>query len=250
MIEIKCCGRITDGSCYVIQSGKIKILLDCGVSEKKFRKYHMSSKKEITACFITSDRAKNYKRLYEMAKMKCPFYIPQKVYDEKIKEMEEKKRKRLNIIEENKIYIFDKLKIYVMKLENKGGVQSFGFIFQDDEDLVLFIKDFSSLKVKNSIINWKFTKIYIEVNYIGRLLEISMQSYLSGKKNELLEKINSQNGLENAIFYLSKFNLQNCKRIVCINLDPMLTDIPYIKNEVVTNYAIPTFCLDLCGHER
>lgn len=122
------------------------------------------------------------------------------------------------IIEHREVFNIGTIKILTIRVEH-GEMQNNAFIIKDEENTIFWGTDFSNIMIDK--LNFKFDEIWIECNYIPKLLEEEI-NYC--KDNELLftkyqRQLNTHLSLDNLVYILkNKFNIEHCKKIVGIHV--------------------------------
>lgn len=212
MISIKNLSSGSKGNLYIVYNNNTKILLECGINKKSIIKKLIDERlnlRQFNACVISHAHSDHSQEI-EYVNQYLPVYANERVYS--------KYPFKGKIIEHRELFNIGSIKVLPISVEH-GQMQNTAFIFKDEESIIFWGTDFSNISIDK--LNFKFNEIWIECNYIPKLLEEEI-NYC--KDNEILEtkyqrQLNTHMSLDNLIYTLkNKFNLEYCKKIVGIHV--------------------------------
>lgn len=212
MIKIKNLSSGSKGNLYIVYNNNIRILLECGINKASIIKKLNDEKltlRKFNACLISHAHSDHSKEI-EYVNQYLPVYANERVYD--------KYPFKGTIIEHKKTFNIGSIKILPIRAEH-GEMLNNAFIFKDEENIVFWGTDFSNISIDK--LNFKFNEIWIECNYIPKLLEEEI-NYC--KDNKILatkyqRQLNTHMSLDNLIYILNnKFNLEYCNKIVGVHV--------------------------------
>lgn len=242
MIKIKSFASGSSGNCALVYNENTKILLDCGMPINniisELNKYNILIT-DIRACLVTHAHKDHSHACRELENWGIDIYAPQVVINEYGLKMAER-------MEKTKLLIVQGINIIPLKVQH-GDCDCYGFILHDQDSTILFLTDF--MLMEQNLKNFPFTEIYIETNYNSDIIQKYIDNSDELKKLKYLRQINTHCSVENAIKYLEKMDLSQCKKIVGIHLSSGVANKDKIKFAIQNKFGIPTYCLNKKGEE-
>ena len=238
MINIKSYASGSKGNLYLVSNKDTNIILECGVDKNLIYKMLNDNNltyKNINAC-LTSHCHQDHSisiKLFDNYNIKC--YC---TYETKIK---------YNLNDDNFIQLIDNKKYIINSIQFisisvfHGDTENYGFIFKDNDSLVLFITDFMLLK--KDLSSFKFDKIYIECNYIEDLRKDKEIINENENYKKLIRQLNTHMELSNLLIHLDNFDLTNCDEINLIHISEEVGDREVMKKTIEQEYGIECYCL-------
>ncbi len=238
MINIKSYASGSKGNLYLVSNKDTNIILECGVDKNLIYKMLNDNNltyKNINAC-LTSHCHQDHSisiKLFDNYNIKC--YC---TYETKIK---------YNLNEDNFIQLIDNKKYIINSIQFisisvfHGDTENYGFIFKDNDSLVLFITDFMLLK--KDLSSFKFDKIFIECNYIENLRKDKEIINENENYKKLIRQLNTHMELSNLLIHLDNFDLTKCDEINLIHISEEVGDREIMKKTIEQEYGIECYCL-------
>lgn len=240
MINIDCLSSGSIGNLYIVSNENTKILLECGLDKNIIIKKLYEKKlnlRNFRACVIShahNDHAYmiGTKNSVKYINQYMPIYANEGIYD--------KCAFKGHIIHHKQVFKIGDIRIYTINVEH-GKCPNNAFIFHDKDSTIFFGTDFSNMP--DSLINYKFDEIWIECNYSNVLIEQVINELVENK--EITYKYDRQKtthmSLRNCIYHLeNKFNLEKCKRIVCVHISQDVGDNIEFKENIENKFGIET----------
>lgn len=251
MITINCYGSGSSGNFYLIQNEDTNIVLECGVKRPIIISNIFKNNIKLTdinACITSHSHSDHSLMIKLFADYDIPIYCTQETKD-KYLDISISKFISINILDRiNKIFKINSIQVLPLKV-NHGDTTCYGFVLHDKDDDVLFLTDFILMEYNLSKI--KFTKIYIETNYLDSAMDYIIDSKDDSEKIiKYKRQISVHCSLENAIRYLKSFDLSRCNKIVGIHLSKDLCNPTTVKQKIQGEFGIPTYCLNEKGEEK
>lgn len=236
MINIDIFYSGSSGNMYLISNEDTKILLECGIDKDLIIKTLWKEKKtnlsKLNGCLITHPH-KDHMEAIEYVNQYLPIYANEGVY--------KKCSFKGYVISHNNNFNIGSIKIKPIKVEH-GKTPNLAFIFKDNDSTIFFGTDFSYME--SNLGNFKFNKIYIEINYVSNILNEyidKMSDYLP-YKDKFIRQINTHMSLENVTENLLDYwDLSNCKEIIAIHMSLDCGDREIIRETIQNRYDIPCY---------
>ncbi len=195
----------SQGNFYLITTNKNnRFLIECGLTKLNIIKALNNLGLNISdfeGCFVSHSHKDHCESLEWVAK-----YMP--IFSNS--NIKEKYKTTTNVfsIPPAKVYSIKDLKVIPFNVEH-GMIENYGYMFKDETDTMLFITDFR--ECYSNIFNNIFTEIFIECNWTKNLIE----DYATEIKEN--RQINTHCSLELTAYFLSKLNLEKCRKITLIH---------------------------------
>lgn len=243
-MRAKCLGSSSSGNCYILTfENEIRtqsIMVECGFSFKEIQQRMMMLNmgfNDIESCLITHGHKDHSKAMNEIITRCIPVFASKEVIG-------------------NKGYVLEigtdaciARDIFVTPF----GVEhdfpnSLGFIIHSkmSNETILFINDCKYVKADLS--NFEFDYVFIECNYIDKIVRKLYSDALKtedkGLKNRYFRLINSHMSLYGTLKTLRKLNLSKCKGIFLMHLSDGHANEYLMKKAVQNATKLPTF---VCG---
>ena len=222
MLNIKVYASSSDGNMYLLQNEDTNILLECGIKKEKIIKSLVADGLLITdlnACLIThqhSDHALNVKYISSYINTYSTYSLAETNKDVK----------PLKALKPIKIGSIKILPIPV----SHGKVENNAFVFMDQDSCVFFGTDFSLMEF--NLKNFKFDKIYIELNYDETLIEEALKNQNEERKMKYIRQISTHMSKAGCMLHLKKMDLSKCKEIVLLHASVFLLN----KNNILKDF--------------
>lgn len=118
-----------------------------------------------------------------------------------------------------------------------GDTDNLGFIFKDNDSIVLFATDL--MRFTSNLYNIKFTNIFIECNYIDELLQDALDSNEDEfMKSKYVRQCNTHFSLKNLEEHLRFMDLSKCKEICLLHASKWLIDKKRACKEIKEEFNI------------
>ncbi len=231
MVTLKILGSSSKGNCYILETEKESLMLDCGVAYKHIKE-GISKNKILVGCLITHSHkdhlGKNHKKILD----KTSIYTSKQVKEEIGANAEE-----IEVLEEdNRGYKLFRLGNFLIQpfdvyhTHNDGEeCPCVGYLLSHREiGKILFATD-----------TYKLDKNFNDVDHI--LIECNYaESLILENENAQERVITSHMSLENLKGYLSKWDLSNTKDITLLHASERNGDKDLFKREIeeLTNKVV------------
>lgn len=193
------------GNLYIlITSNNTKFLIECGIKKIDILKIlndRSISISDFEGCFVSHHHSDHCESIEWIAK-----YMP--VFTNLQTKNKFKNITNVYKIPSAKLYQVKDLKVMPFNLEH-GDAENYGYMFRDNKDTFLFATDFR--ECYSNIFSNLFNEIYIECNWTRNLIE----NYTDEMKEN--RQINTHCSLDITTAFLSKLNLEKCRKIVLIH---------------------------------
>ena len=230
MIDIDVLATGSKGNCYLLTSGTIRILLDCGLPYKKT--LELSDFKLPTAVLVTHEHKDHATAAEDFIKHGVDVYMTPGT--ERACSFGSKYAYRIApLFASNKFFIRDgEDEIGVVPFNCKhDAAYPVNFALDDEDDNVLYITDTGNVDLENC--SWlsgrrtKFTKILIETNFSEEDLRAGSIDFR--QKQRIFENHLS---IEKALKFLEETDLSECKEIYLIHISERHGDGERFKSQV------------------
>ena len=200
-MKIKVLASSSSGNCYLMQSGGVNFLLDCGIKKNELIAKLAQEKltiADLEFCLISHEHNDHSALADYLSNFMNVYSCYSNEYVKKI--------------DSNKLLKIGKIRIIPFNVKH-GKTENYGYIIKDNEDTLLFATDCNLIEYNFSI---PFTKVMIECNYIDSLIDMS--------KEKEIRQVNTHMGLDNLKIHLSRMNLDFCKEIYLLHLSDECSD--------------------------
>ena len=235
MIKIKSYGSGSKGNLYLVSNTKTNIILECGLELNEIKKmlnHNRLQFKDIHACFSSHSHSDHSQAISYLYDYNIPCYATN----------ETRLKYKLNHeyftpLNDNKLYKVNDIQIISLKV-NHGSTECYGFIFKDNDSMVLFITDF--MECKKNLKPFPFTEIFIECNYVEELWQENSGNEENDydQRNKYKRQINTHQNLNNLITHLQNMNLSNCDKITLIHISEDIGNRDVMKNTIEEEFGI------------
>lgn len=234
-MEIKSYGSGSSGNFYIVKNQDTIICLDCGIEKDKILK--SLAQENIYLCDVSAlllthshyDHTSSFKLFLDYD---IPFYCGNET--SQVLKLE---NDNTHIIEHAKTF---KIGSIIVKpiIVNHGSTQCYSYILKDKEKMIYFATDFS--KIESDLSNFKFNEIWIECNFIDKLLEELKINKPDDFNIKYKRQLNVHSSLKGTITHLSFMDLEKCNKIYLIHLSESICDKNIIKQEISKEFEIET----------
>lgn len=218
-----CLGTGSMGNCYLVESGKSKILLDAGIKfDSILKKVNLN---DVDFCFIShkhNDHSKCKGKLHSRGV---------EIIDGGINS---RWRKNSNIGKfEGNIYTFG---------VSHGDTTCSGCILENVHDTILYITDFNLCTWDLSC--FKFTSVIVECNYC----EYKITQELINTDFKIKRQINTHMGVDGCVRFLKTLDLSRCDEIILVHksTDKRVYNEEWAAHRVFSEFLIP---VGICQHD-
>lgn len=208
-MNIKVFASSSSGNCYLLQSGGINFLLDCGIKKNELITKLAQEKLTITDlefCLISHEHNDHSALSEYLSKFINVYSCYSNEYVKKI--------------DSNKLLKIGNIRIIPFNVKH-GKTENYGYIINDGIDNLLFATDCNLIEYNFSI---PFTKIMIECNYMDSLLDMDNEKEI--------RQANTHMSLENLKIHLSRMNLHHCKEIYLLHLSDECSDEKIMQAQI------------------
>ena len=246
MISIKSYGSGSKGNLYLVSNSNTNIILECGLEFNEIKKMLNKNKLQfsnINACMTSHHHIDHSQAISFIYDYNIPCYCTNET------------RLRYNLgyenvvpLNDNKLYKINDIQVISLKV-NHGSTECYGFIFKDEDNMILFITDF--MECKKNLKPFAFNEIFIECNYIEELWKLSNEKETNDydQVNKYKRQINTHQSLNNLIIHLQNMNLTNCDKITLIHVSEDIGNRDIMKNTIEEEFGIECVSLLASGLE-
>ncbi|GAA0735378.1 MBL fold metallo-hydrolase [Clostridium oceanicum] len=228
MIKVLASG--SKGNCYIIEAGKEKLLLECGIDWRNILKGLNCSVEGVKGCLISHkhfDHCRAFKRVLENIRK---IYAPVEVF-EKYKCHNLHKTKIIENKDKFKVGNFNIRAFNCQHINSDGSqCQNLGYLIQHEKiGKILFVTDTCYLKYKFKNVD----HILVECNYSEKYME-DLEAYQK-------RTVKSHMSLQTLKETLKSWDLSNTKTITLIHLSLNNSNQTEFKEEIEGLTGIPTY---------
>lgn len=251
MMKIKSYGSGSKGNLYYLTTNKTHIILECGLKKVYITDLLNDNRLQYTdlnACITSHCHEDHSMSVKVFDDYNIPCYT---TYETK---------QRYNISDDNwkqlvddTMYKIGDIRFIPLKV-NHGDCECFGFIFNNENQNILFITDF--MECEKALNKYKFKEIFIECNYLldkynesKILLDNSNDEYKDFKGSKIQRQINTHQSLENLIKLIKTFDLSQCDKIALIHISEELGDRDIMIEKIIEEFGVDTCALLQNGKE-
>lgn len=233
-MKIKVLGSSSKGNCYLLESEKETLILECGISYRDILKGLEFNLRNIAGCLVTHCHKDHSKSMKDLLKAGINIYTSEGTT--KTLSLEHYRIKHIKPLNQFKIG-----KYIILPFETQHDCEgSMGFLIQHKEmGKMLFITDSYYCKYKFKGLD----HIFIECNYSNPILEENLKQGCMpiGLRNRLIK---SHFSLENVKEFLKANDLNKVKEIVLIHLSDGNSNAEQFKKEIESLTGKQTYIAD------
>lgn len=222
MIDIKTIASGSSGNAYLIDDGRSRLLLECGIRYKDIQIALNFDTKDIIGCLISHEHKDHTKGLKDVLRAGIDCYMSKGTA-----EAEGIEHHRVKVIENKKQFRIGSWRVKPFDVEHDAA-EPFGFLLQSDSGgKLLFATDTYYVKYRFS----GLTHIMIECNFS---IEILDSNIAAGYVQPFLKRrlLQSHFSLENVIEFLKANDLSNLQEVHLLHLSSGNSDEIEFKRKV------------------
>lgn len=207
-MELKIISTGSVGNCYILDSGKEQLLIECGVHIDKIKKALNFNYSNVVGCIVTHEHKDHAKSINEVCKLGINVFATKGTFNEDYSYSHRKE-----ILKAHKQIQISNFIILPFDVKHDAAEPVGFIIYHPDCGKTLFLTDTYYCEYKFSGLN----NIIIEANYS---LDILQQKFGADVKMEFLRNriLRSHLSIENCINLLKANDLSNVNNIVLIHL--------------------------------
>ena len=203
------CGSSSKGNCYIVESNKKKIILDCGVKFKEVQKALNFNFTNIIGVLVTHEHQDHSKYITNFAESGINVYSSQGTFDSL--NLKGHRYKKIKALEQ-----FDIGNFIILPFDTEhDAAEPLGFIIYDkiSKEKLLYATDTYYIKYRFKDLNY----ILLECNYIAEILK---ENKANGIIHQTLYQrlLKSHFSLENVLDFLKANELSHTRYIILCHL--------------------------------
>ncbi len=219
------------GNCYLISDGTTKLLIECGISIDKIRKF---TKMDFLACLVTHEHKDHCSSLIKILQNCKDVYATKGTFENFNCKLNKTYTK---IIEKNKIYKIGTFQMIPFETEHDAK-EPVGFYLKSNitNETILFATDTYYIKNRFKTINY----LMIECNYAYDLIKKNIEN---DKLPKIMAKrlLKSHFELENVKKFILQQDLKQIKEIYLLHLSSGNSDANRFKKEIQMLIGCPVW---------
>lgn len=233
MLDLKVLGSSSTGNCYLINTSKEVLILECGVHYKRIFEALNYNLINVVGCLVTHEHADHSKSFNDLAKSGIEIYSSAGTLNALGVEGH-----RIHKVQSEKQFRAGNFIILPFEVQHDAAEPLGYLIYHPEFGKLLFATDTYYIKYKFNSLNY----IMVECNYSKKLLDKNIHS---GNLIPSLRKrlLSSHFSLENVIKFLKANDLSVLKGIMLMHLSNSNSNANEFKEEIETVTGVPvTIC--------
>lgn len=223
-MELHVIGTGSKGNCYLLESEKETLIIECGVQASEIKKALNFNLHKVVGCILTHEHNDHAKSILDLMNWGVNIYASQGT----LKSKRVLEAHRANIVKKNKAFRLGEFKIVPFDVKHDAA-EPFGFLIEHpDCGKTLFITDTYYVEYLFPGLN----NIIIEANYCEDIINEKL-GVESGKMFLRNRIISSHFSLKSCKELLDVNNLESVHNIVLIHLSDSNSNEERFKNEVM-----------------
>jgi len=221
------------GNCYILETARGKILLDCGVRIQEIKEALGFDLTGVVGCLLTHEHKDHSKAAAELMALGVDVYTSPGTA-----KACGLSGHRLHQVVQTVKFNIEGMKVMPIKTQHDAS-EPLGFVINCKSENLLYATDTYYLEYRFSGLNY----IIVECNYAIETLDRNIKA---GRIPRELRRrlLKSHFSLENVVKFLKASDLKRCRQIVLVHLSDGNSDAVRMVGEIYMNTWIPTVAAD------